>query len=411
MSDGKILRTIDECCDILDNYRKPINDEIRQTMQGNIPYYGANGIQGYINSFIFDEELILMAEDGGNFEQFDTRPIAYKISGKSWINNHAHILKAKSGYCQDYLFYSIVNKDIIKYIKGGTRSKLNKSDLVKIEIEIPNSFSKQKEIAHILTICDTVIEQTQSAIAKYKAIKQGLLHDLFTRGLDANGHLRPSHQDAPELYKESDLGMIPKDWEVKRLGDVINAIDPQPDHRTPESVENGIPYLGINDIDNFGKIDLRKCRKVSTEILEEHKKRYQIRNGDIIFGKIGTIGEPKRLYNFNNLTLSANVILIQPQGIADYIYWYLLSESVNKQINNSIHTTSQPAFGMDKIRSLIIPMCDDIEQNEIAKRLNAIDNKIQTEETLLQKYQSIKRGLMGDLLGGGKEVKIEEINM
>src|SRR5690606_4539504 len=96
---------ISECCDILDNLRVPINDEIRQTMQGNIPYYGANGIQGYIDKYIFDEDLILLAEDGGNFEEYHTRPIAYKISGKSWVNNHAHILRAKQEFNQDFIFY------------------------------------------------------------------------------------------------------------------------------------------------------------------------------------------------------------------------------------------------------------------------------------------------------------------
>ena len=124
MNERKI-KTISDCCDILDNFRVPINDEIRQTMQGNIPYYGANGIQGYIDRFIFDEDLILIAEDGGNFEQYDKRPIAYKISGKSWVNNHAHILRAKENFNQNYIFYSLVHKDIIKFIKGGTRSKRN----------------------------------------------------------------------------------------------------------------------------------------------------------------------------------------------------------------------------------------------------------------------------------------------
>jgi type I restriction enzyme S subunit len=295
---------------------------------------------------------------------------------------------------------ALENRAIGSTVKGITLSTLKSFDL-----SVPKSIQSQQKIAHILTTCDTVIEQTQSAIAKYKAIKQGLLQDLFTRGLDANGRLRPSYHQAPELYKESKLGMIPKEWEVRKLGDVINAVDPQPDHRTPESVENGIPYLGINDIDDFGNVDLRKCRKVSIGILDEHKKRYQVRNGDIIFGKIGTIGEPKRLFNFWNMTLSANVILIQPIGIADYIYWYLLSETVSKQINNSIHTTSQPAFGMEKIRSLNIPTCNDFEQNKIADRLNAIDNKIKSEEVLLQKYQAIKKGLMGDLLGGEERSK------
>lgn len=372
--------------------------DYKKNPKGNeeIPIYGTGGIMGYTSIALNEGPAVLSGRKGSI-----NRP--FYVEGNFWNVDTIFCLKPLGDNDAKWLYYSLLNTDMTKLNEATGVPSVTSKSLYRLKINYfdPN---KQKEIAHILTTCDSVIEKIQTAIAKYKAIKQGLLHDLFTRGLDSNGKLRPRYSEAPELYKESELGMIPKEWEVKRLGDVINAIDPQPDHRTPESVENGVPYLGINDIDNFGKIDLRKCRKVSTGILEEHKKRYQIRNGDIIFGKIGTIGEPKRLFNFNNLTLSANVILIQPQGIADYIYWYLLSESVNKQINNSIHTTSQPAFGMDKIRSLIIPMCEDIEQNEIAERLNAINDKIQTEETLLQKYQSIKRGLMGDLLGGKKEV-------
>ncbi|MBL7791603.1 MAG: restriction endonuclease subunit S [Saprospiraceae bacterium] len=115
--------TINDCCEILDSQRVPLNAEQRAKIQGNIPYYGANGVQGYISEYLFDEALILMAEDGGNFEQFSTRPIAYKISGKSWVNNHAHILKAKQGYNQDFVFYSLVHKNILYFIQGGTRSK------------------------------------------------------------------------------------------------------------------------------------------------------------------------------------------------------------------------------------------------------------------------------------------------
>jgi type I restriction enzyme S subunit len=82
--------------------------------------------------------------------------------------------------------------------------------------------SPNKKIAKILSTCDEVIEKTEAAIAKYKAIKQGMMHDLFTRGIDtATGKIRPSYQEASELYKESALGMIPKEWEVKRLEDVV----------------------------------------------------------------------------------------------------------------------------------------------------------------------------------------------
>ena len=117
--EGWEVKKIDELCILFDNKRVPLNDDIRQKMQGYIPYYGANGIVDYIDSYIFDENLILLAEDGGNFEEWKIKPIAYKISGKSWVNNHAHVLKNKIGYSLEYIFYKLEHKDITFYISGG----------------------------------------------------------------------------------------------------------------------------------------------------------------------------------------------------------------------------------------------------------------------------------------------------
>lgn len=307
-----------------------------------------------------------------------------------------------------YLFRgNVVRKQIINLGQGYTRFNLPKTELLKkLKLKLPSE-PEQRKISEILTKSDSIIEKTQAAIAKYQAIKQGMLQDVFTRGIDTTtGALRPRYDDAPHLYKESPLGWIPREWEVDCLGSIIDAVDPQPDHRTPHSVENGVPYLGINDMDKYGNIDLTKCRKVSDEILAEHKKRYTIRMGDIMFGKIGTIGEPKRLLNFDNITLSANVILIQPKCVADYIYWLLCSQLINGQVKKSIHATSQPAFGIEKIRALIVPICDEIEQGLISQAINSCDTKLRTEQAYLEKLQALKKGLMEDLLTG--KVRVAE---
>lgn len=99
-----IKLNIEDVCDILDSQRIPINAEEREKRIGDVPYYGANGLQGYIDDYIFDEPLILMAEDGGRFEEYATRTIAYRIYGKSWVNNHAHVLRAKEQYSQNFIF-------------------------------------------------------------------------------------------------------------------------------------------------------------------------------------------------------------------------------------------------------------------------------------------------------------------
>ena len=298
----------------------------------------------------------------------------------------------------EFLYYFLLNikSEVYKYSAQTTQSNLNAAIVKSFEIAYP-SLPEQTRIAQILSQADEAIAHTEALIAKYQRIKTGLMQDLLTRGIDEQGQIR---SEATHPFKDSPLGRIPEEWEVVMLGFMVEAIDPQPDHRTPPSVEMGVPYLGINDIDALGNIDYRKCRKVSLSVLEEHKARYQLRRGDIIFGKIGTVGSPKRLIKTDNITLSANLILIQPKNSNDFVYWLLNSDFVERQVKDSIHSTSQPAYGIEKIRKIVVPLPKQNEQELIATRLNCTNSSIQQQQSHLAKLQSIKRGLMQDLLSG-----------
>ncbi|AUO15658.1 restriction endonuclease subunit S [Clostridium taeniosporum] len=170
----KKLMDIAEC---LDNRRKPLNSNERSIIQGNIPYYGANGVVDFVNKYIFNEDIILLAEDGGNFDDFATKPIAQLVKGKSWINNHAHVLKAK--YNTDFLFYSLVHKDIRKYINGTSRAKLNKSDMLDILVKMPKSLDEQVKISKFLEKIYTKLEKEQEKLDSLNEWKKGLLQQMF----------------------------------------------------------------------------------------------------------------------------------------------------------------------------------------------------------------------------------------
>ncbi|WP_157199178.1 restriction endonuclease subunit S [Methylomonas koyamae] len=369
--------------DILDNLRVPINGTERMGRAGTVPYYGANGFQGWIDRPLFNEPLILLAEDGGNFDDFATRPIAYRIDGPSWVNNHAHIIRAKTGVCQSFIFWSIVNKDIRKYIVGGTRTKLTQGELRRIEINLPIE-SEQEGIANVLDTLDTAIHETEAIIAKLKAVQQALLDDLLTRGIAANGELRPSQSEAPHLYKQSPLGWIPKEWDVRTLQHVADVVDPQPDHRTPREQEEGAPYIGIGDFDDTGEINITTCRKVIWSALEKQERRFSVRQGDIIYGKIGTIGQPK-LLSKGRYALTANVLLIQPKHNSSFLFHFVDSRQFEKQILEVTNTTSQPALGIETVRLLIVP-CPPVEEADaIAKILDASMSKLACERRTLNK--------------------------
>lgn len=403
---------LNNCCEILDNRRVPLNEDQRSLIFGNIPYYGANGVQGYINQFIFDEPLILIAEDGGYFEEYDKRPIAYRVIGKSWVNNHAHVLRAKTGYDQDYIFYSLVNKNILPYIKGGTRTKLNQSELKEIFIRCPEK-KVQAKISKILNKIHTTIEKTETLITKYEQIKQGMMQDLFIRGVDENGKLRPSYTDAPHLYKNSLLGMIPREWRVDRL-DTLYA-SPIRDFGSfsmtnlIEFITDGIPFIKSEAVQE-GYLDYSNMFYISKKI---HRLLYKsvVNKDDILFTKIGSVCRSAiydgSLGQCNSNAATAKIRISKEKGSPEFVNYTLLTKEVAREFEKFIISTP-PRINLGDINALCIKIPGLKEQIKIAYKLKAIDKLIFLEKNNLSKFQLKKIGLMQDLLTGKVRVKVDD---
>ena len=164
------------CCNGFDNLRQPITANLRR--KGKYPYYGANGIQDYVDDYIFDGEYILLAEDGGHFDEFASKPIAQFISGRVWVNNHAHIIQAKQGYNNKYIFYCLEHKDIRKYINGSSRAKLNQEDMWDIPIPVPCLYEQEK-IADFITAIDCSINDNVRQLETLQDLKTSLLQQLL----------------------------------------------------------------------------------------------------------------------------------------------------------------------------------------------------------------------------------------
>ena len=128
----------------------------------------------------FDDDVILIAEDGGHFEEHADRPIAYRMKGKIWVNNHAHILKAKPGFSQAFLFFALVHKNILPFLASGTRAKLNRAEMNKIVVRLPRQATEQRAIATVLSDMDAEIAALERRLDKTRAIKQGMMQQLLT---------------------------------------------------------------------------------------------------------------------------------------------------------------------------------------------------------------------------------------
>lgn len=319
----------------------------------------------------------------------------------------------KNGECDsEFLYFRMMLPDIrrqmVAYSAGSTVLHLDTKKVPSMKIRIPKDINHQRKLAGVLKLLTESIEQTEALIEKYSLVKAGMMRDLFTRGLTPDGKLRPPREEAPDLYKETAIGWIPKDWSTYPLDSVSDVIDPQPDHRTPPEQDEGIPYIGIGDFDKAGELKLGSCRKVIVAAFQKQRLRFKTQAGDVIFGKIGTIGQPKSL-PIGDYALSANVILIKPNEHADYLRFTLDSSAFLKQISDITNTTSQPALGIETVRALTICMPTmEAEICAISSKLLACNERLKTEQRHLEKLKLKKSGLMHDLLTGEVPVSIDE---
>lgn len=167
-------RKVQDVADRFDNLRIPVAANLR--VHGTTPYYGANGIQDYVEGFTHDGEFVLVAEDGAN----DLKNYPVKcVNGRIWVNNHAHVLQGKAGIADNsFLAFAISQSDIESLLVGGGRAKLNAETLMSIEFRLP-CLQEQYRIGEYLTQLDHLITLHQRKCDKYKSIKSGLIRKLF----------------------------------------------------------------------------------------------------------------------------------------------------------------------------------------------------------------------------------------
>ncbi len=258
------------------------------------------------------------------------------ITGEPMYSNEAIMSfqdKHVTALLPDYVFYLLSSRDwdegTNKAVMGKT---LNKATLSKIKVNI-HGIKQQKEIVSTLDTVSSVIEHRQQQLSALDDLIKARFVELFGDPLSGS-----------------------EKWPIHTVGDVANSVDPQPSHRTPPIDESGIPYVSIKDCDyKTGKIDFENARKVGRSVLDEHLQRYELHDGDFIIGKIGTIGNPIFIPARKDYTLSANIVLIQPdrKKVSPYFLKYsFMSAYMDRQFEEAKNSTSQAAFGIQKVRAI-----------------------------------------------------------
>ncbi len=229
--------------EFFDYERIPLSTLERETRQGEYRYYGAQGVIDYIDDYIFDGEYVLVAEDGANLVTRN-QPIAFLVNGKFWVNNHAHILKGKSGLTTNYYLKSLLNNiSISGYVTGAAQPKLNQKNLKSVKVRVP-SYSVQNKIASILSAYDDLIENNNRRIALLEESARQLYREWFVR-LRFPGHENTRITDG-----------VPEGWEKQPLGDLLT-LQRGFDLPVKKRMAGAIPIYastGVNGTHNVSKV-------------------------------------------------------------------------------------------------------------------------------------------------------------
>lgn len=314
---------------------------------------------------------------------------------------------SKSKLNPEYLKF-ILQSDIIKWqihrrAKQGTVTNLHLEEIR--ELELPAlKLPHQRKIARILTTVDNIIEKTEAAIAKYKAIKQGMMHDLFTRGIDVKtGKLRPKFEDAPELYKESELGWIPKEWEVKRLDEIGCIISGgTPSSNIPDYWNGSIIWVTPADLSKLKFGYIADSERKITSFGLKNSSALLIPQRSIVLSSRAPIGYCAIVEKDFTTNQGCKSLALFEGNSAEFFYYNIVNHVSRIKLKGEGTTFAE--ISKKALEKIPFVWCKPKEQTEIAKRLISIDNHTQNEESFLAKYQKIKSGLMQDLLTGKKEV-------
>ncbi|WP_400219398.1 restriction endonuclease subunit S [Methanobrevibacter smithii] len=347
----------------LDNKRIPLKEDDRKQIKGEYPYYGASGIIDYVNDYIFDEELILMGEDGANIVTRSSKLI-FLAKGKYWVNNHAHVIKADNNINQYFLSESLERINYEKYNTGTAQPKLNREVCQKIKVKIPQ-FNEQNKIANFLLVIDEKLRLLEQKYQYYQNFKKYLMQQIFTQKLRFDDNCQ---------------------YKTKQVKDFL--------------IESKIE--GIDDINKrlTVKLNLKgiTVRESKTIEIEGATKQFIRKTGQFIYGKQnlhkGAFGIiPKELDGY--LTSSDIPSFDFKGGIEPkWFYYYFARKSFYEKLENLSTGTGSKRISPKEFLNIKIIVPEFKEQHKIVCLLEKFDEKINGISNQIVQMNMFKKSLL-----------------
>ena len=376
---------LEDCCEILDSQRVPITASDRK--EGPYPYYGANGIQDYVADYIFDDELVLLAEDGGNFGSKE-RPIAYRVSGKCWVNNHAHVLKPKDGLDVDYLCYSLMFYNVGGMVNGATRQKLTQAAMRKMLIR-KRSLEEQKFIVNKIKKVVSVKEKRQKELEKLDELIKARFVEMF-----------------------GDPKTNEKGFTKAPMGEYMTLLTDFSSNGSYKTLDSGVTMydepnyawmVRTTDLESGDMSSIKYIDENAYELLSKSK----IYGGEIIMNKIGSAGKVYLMPEINMpASLGRNAFMFRYDDRINvrFLFEQLVSEYGQAEIQQYVRGAVTKTITKDDARSVLIIIPEKDLQDKYVEFANQVDKSKVVVQKAFDETQKLYNSLLQEYFGRGVRV-------
>jgi type I restriction enzyme S subunit len=370
---------IEDLAEFCNAKRVPLSSMQRQQLQGSYPYYGASGIVDYVNDYIFEGSHVLISEDGENLKSRNT-PIAFEASGKFWVNNHAHILKAKEPHLTKILIHYFAQLDLTPYLTGAVQPKLNKATLSKIPLYLPSSTAEQKAIASVLSSLDDKID---------------LLHRQ-NKTLEAM---------AETLFRQWFIEEAKEDWEIFQLQDLaklqIGRTPPRKESHWFSDNTNDMKWVSIKDLGAHGIFVTYSSEYLPISTID-HFNIPIIPEGTVMLSFKMTVGRVG--IAIENMVSNEAIaqFQIKKRLTSELLYCFL------KQFNfDTLGSTSSivTAVNTALLKGIEIALPEDDLIQEFTEQVKSYFDKVKANQLQIQTLENLRDTLLPKLMSG--EVRVQ----
>jgi type I restriction enzyme S subunit len=350
---------------------------------GDIPYWGANSIVGYVDEALFDEDLVLLGEDGAPFFE-PSKPVAFFSQGKVWPNNHVHVLRPTVRGTGTFITHVLNVTDYAQFIDGSTRDKLTQGSMNDIPIPWPPP-TEQTQIATFLdretAKIDELVAEQRRLMELLKEKRQAVISHAVTQGLNPHAPMKPSGIEW--------LGDVPAHWTctaLKRVVSVCGRIGFR-GYTTEDLVAEGEGALALGgaNLTVTGQIDLTKRTYISWPKYEESPE-IQVAVNDLIIGQRGTCGKVVLMdREIGPSTINPSLVLLkQPKLDSRFLCYWLMGDLVQSLFDSYLNATAIPMLSQQQIGS--VPVCHPSLEEQIAIAIH-VEQEVGKLDTLTTEAQ------------------------